>query len=464
MEPGPEGIPLKRLFGSDVAFRETANFADVVCERSDLKMSLAFGGLSTVWGAGLIPFCPDDIKGWPIGIEALAPYYRECLEEMDLAAAADDLAEGYPLYTERYGTLRPSRQAAELLADLQRAREPLLREGIRFGTSRLAVKASRPGSPQGCVYCGLCLYGCPYGFIYNSADWVRASLSRPEFSYQPDVIVERVEEHAGAVTLHARRRQTKEAVKYSGCSAFLACGAIPTTAVLLESLGAWDRQVEMRDSQYFIFPMVRFRKTKGVHEEQLHTLAQVFLEIHDPRVSTKGIHISVYSYNDLLGVALRRQLALFGPLARGLSRALVKRLLVFGGYLHSDESPSIQFSLRRSPTGGKEVHLEGLERSSSDRIVSRLLRKLAAESTRLKALPLTPFVRKGLPGRGFHSGGTFPMAERPKDFQSDTAGRPNGFSRVHVVDASVFPSIPAPNLTFTVMANARRIVALACQS
>jgi hypothetical protein len=289
-------------------------------------------------------------------------------------------------------------------------------------------------------------------------------LSRPEFKYQPDVIVERVEERAGAVTLHARRRQTGESVQYSTHLLFLACGVIPTTAVLLESLDALDQPLQMRDSQYFIFPVMRFRKTKDLQEEQLHTLAQVFLEIHDPRVSTKGIHISVYSYNDLLGVALRRQLGMLGRLAPGLPRALVQRLLVFGGYLHSDESPSIQFTLRRSASGKKQVHLQGLERPSSDKTVSRLLRKLTGESRRLKALPLAPFVRKGLPGRGFHSGGTFPMAERPKDFQSDTAGRPHGFSKVHVVDASVFPSIPAPNLTFTVMANARRIVALACQS
>jgi len=464
MELGPEGFPLKRLFGSDVAFRETASFTEVVCDRSDLKMSLAFGGLSTVWGAGLIPFCADDISGWPIRIEALAPYYRECLEEMDLAAIVDDLSEDYPLYTERYGTLRPSRQAAALLADLQRSREPLLRKGIRFGTSRLAVKASRPGESSGCVYCGLCLYGCPYGFIYNSADWVTASLSWPAFSYQPDMIVERVDEGAGTVTLYARRRQTGELVKYSGHSAFLACGTIPTTAVLLESIGAWDHPVEMRDSQYFLFPVIRFRKVDGVEQEQLHTLAQAFLEIHEPRISVKGIHISVHSYNDFLAEALRRQLGMLSRLAPSLPAALVRRLLIFGGYLHSDESPSILFSLRRSAAGGKQVHLQGQERNSSDRIIRRLLRKLAAESMRLKAVPLGSLVRKGLPGRGFHAGGTFPMAEHPKEFQSDLAGRPQGFSRVHAVDATVFPTIPAPSLTFTVMANARRIVAMACQA
>ena len=36
-------------------------------------------------------------------------------------------------------------------------------------------------------------------------------------------------------------------------------------------------------------------------------------------------------------------------------------------------------------------------------------------------------------------------------------GRPAGFKRVYVVDSTVFPSIPATTITFTVMANAHRI-------
>ena len=41
--------------------------------------------------------------------------------------------------------------------------------------------------------------------------------------------------------------------------------------------------------------------------------------------------------------------------------------------------------------------------------------------------------------------------------QSDALGRPMGRSRVHVVDASSLPSIPATTITFSVMANAHRI-------
>ena len=43
-----------------------------------------------------------------------------------------------------------------------------------------------------------------------------------------------------------------------------------------------------------------------------------------------------------------------------------------------------------------------------------------------------------------------------------TAGRPFGAERVHLVDASCFPDIPATNLTLTIMANAWRIATESC--
>jgi choline dehydrogenase-like flavoprotein len=49
------------------------------------------------------------------------------------------------------------------------------------------------------------------------------------------------------------------------------------------------------------------------------------------------------------------------------------------------------------------------------------------------------------------------MRAQPGAFESDSLGRPSGWSRVHVVDASVLPAIPSTTITFSVMANAHRI-------
>jgi choline dehydrogenase-like flavoprotein len=66
-------------------------------------------------------------------------------------------------------------------------------------------------------------------------------------------------------------------------------------------------------------------------------------------------------------------------------------------------------------------------------------------------------MRTGKPGRGYHSGGTFPMRRSPSTFESDTLGRLPGWERVHAVDASILTDIPATTITFSVMANAHRI-------
>ena len=40
---------------------------------------------------------------------------------------------------------------------------------------------------------------------------------------------------------------------------------------------------------------------------------------------------------------------------------------------------------------------------------------------------------------------------------TDHLGRLYGFKNIHIVDASVFPSIPSATITYSIMANAYRI-------
>jgi choline dehydrogenase-like flavoprotein len=60
--------------------------------------------------------------------------------------------------------------------------------------------------------------------------------------------------------------------------------------------------------------------------------------------------------------------------------------------------------------------------------------------------------------KSYHWGGSFPHAREPLSaFSSDRLGRVTPWQRIHLVDASVFPNVPATTFTLTVMANAHRI-------
>lgn len=52
------------------------------------------------------------------------------------------------------------------------------------------------------------------------------------------------------------------------------------------------------------------------------------------------------------------------------------------------------------------------------------------------------------------------MKENPGRNETDIFGRLADTKRIHAVDASVLPTIPATTITFTVMANAYRIGSL----
>jgi choline dehydrogenase-like flavoprotein len=196
-----------------------------------------------------------------------------------------------------------------------------------------------------------------------------------------------------------------------------------------------------------------------VQDERLHTLAQTFLEICDPLVSKNTVHLQVYTYNDLYLAALKKTLGPAFPFFVPALGAFLGRMLTVQGYLHSDSSPSIAVTLQRRKGLPDLLHQEVQPAmiAEANATLRRVVRKLSRNSKWLRAKALGPLLNKPAAGHGFHVGGTFPMSKQPTGDQTDLLGRPIGFQRVHLVDSSVLPSIPATTITFSVMANAHRI-------
>jgi choline dehydrogenase-like flavoprotein len=464
-----EGGPAKAVYGSYFPYREAERVIDPRANRSALWPSLALGGFSNVWGGAVLPYLEADTTDWPVSQKELAPHYATVLQLMPFSAQHDGLERFFPLYSEAPMWIEPSGQATALLADLHINREALEAEGVHHGRSRLAVRG-RPAAPSaaadaddfranGCLYCGLCLYGCPYHFIYNSTATLRRLRCDSQVQYVPSVVVTRLEERPGGVRIHGVDRRNGSPQRFDGDAVFLACGVLATAQILLNAMGGeTGRQVTVLDSQYFYLPWLRYRGVPGLARERMHTLAQVFLEIWDRALSKRTIHLQVYTFNDLYVAALRSRLGPLYALAGPLARALLSRLLMIQGYLHSEVSSRLVLRLvrERGQDMGR-LHLDVVINPEAERIVRGLCDKLARLSGFMRAYPLTLQLALGRPGRGAHCGGSFPMRERPREGETDRLGVPHGFRRVHLVDASVFPSIPATTITLTTMANAHRI-------
>ena len=125
-------------------------------------VSGAYGGLTNVWGAQVMPFTRSTFADWPVGYATMEPHYRAVLESIPYAAEEDSLAENFPLVVEgqRLPSLAPRTSA--VLANASRNEDSLRAAGIAVGKARLAFQS------QSCVRCGLCMTGCPYSLIYSA--------------------------------------------------------------------------------------------------------------------------------------------------------------------------------------------------------------------------------------------------------------------------------------------------------
>jgi choline dehydrogenase-like flavoprotein len=449
-------IPLKPAYGSLFPYAREDVDLPVTCDRAETTPSLAYGGLSNCWGAAMLPFRQRDIADWPISLAELEEHYEAVLRFVPIAAECDELAETFPLYTESPDMLRRGLQAEMVLGHLRRHSGALRRAGFSFGASRLAVVGAAENA-RTCRHSGMCLYGCPYGAIYNSTQTLEELERRGRIDYRGGIYVERLTEGDDGVTIDFHRRgDGTEVGQLVASRVFVACGAISSTRLMMDSMDCVRFRLRLQDSQYFIVPMLAPRAVHVGVANQGNTLAQVFLEVEDRRIAEHAMHLQLYGYNDLMLAALAGRLPIESKKLEYLLRPLLGRMIVAQGYFHSAESPGLTF--RRDRNG---ACLVGDDPSMGVGRAKKLLRHLAAHGRALGMCPIPPLAQFGHPGKSNHVGGSLPMRIRPGELETDTLGRLPSWCRVHVVDAAILPSVPATTVTVSVMANAHRIATAA---
>lgn len=430
------GVPLKTVFGSDYPYHFNP---DLKTRNASILGSHARGGLSNAWGASILPLCDDDVRDWPLQRVDFDPHFRAVLKWLPHAQGNDELADQYPLHSDYVRHLALSSQGRRLMKALRAGRHTLQDMGIRFGQARLAV--------SNCFYCRQCLHGCPYDFIYNSSQTLEDLRYEERFSYIGDTQLKALQESNGEVKLATSSGELRTR------RVFLATGVLNSTMLMMDATDL--QRVIIRDSAYGLLPFLQYQPAKGVESESLYTLPQVFMEMRLPELTQRNIHLQWYSYNDFYRQEMRKTLGkLFSVLPSFVPRLIIDRMWSVQTFLHSDDSPE----LRLKKLTADNYELSAADEPDAGKLLLAAYKRLGTLGGMLGGKPLPLLRRLGIAGGGFHSGASFPMTEKPAHAtQSDLAGRPHGFKRVHIVDSSVLPNIASSTITLTVMANAHRI-------
>jgi choline dehydrogenase-like flavoprotein len=449
------GLPEKRAYGSNFPFRDLGQRVDVETRDgvNDALISGAYGGFSNVWGAQAMPFSAATLDRWPIGDEGMAQHYAAVFREIPYAAAVDDLADLFPLHAASHPVPPLSERSDAVLSRYARHRAALRSHGVVMGRARLAMNGSA------CVRAGLCMTGCPWHYVYSASQTFDRLRERPQVHYRDGWLAVRVEENDQGAAVIAREMTTGRLERFTADRVFIACGAVGTSRLVAGSLEIFDTPIEVHESAQFTVPFLSAAPVADPRGQANFTLNQFNMVLQLDEAGRDLSQIHFYTYNSAFDQALP------GPLrarAAGRLRAqLLRRLSVGIGYLPSWASPTFRLHLSRprEPDALAKLTLSaGAPSPAKSPMLREVIRRVLRSAPKLDLWPILPSLTFAASGKSYHVGGTFPHQERPAGrLASDPLGRVAPWRRVHLVDASVFPDVPATTFTLTIMANAHRI-------
>jgi choline dehydrogenase-like flavoprotein len=448
-------LPEKRNFGSDFPFHNFGQLEGVSGEGAvnTHVVSGAYGGFSNTWGAQAMVYSAASFNDWPFPRTELEGDYRAILSQIPYAGEADDLAEYHPLWGDADHLPNLSANSTKILDAYNRHRIQVRRHGVIVGKARLALRGAD------CVLCGLCMTGCPYSYVYSASQTFDQLIAAKKITYEGGYVALRLGEDESGAFVTTRNVETGALETWRADKIFVACGAIGTTRLVGSSLEIFSQPIHFAESAQFVMPFASIRAHSAVTQANSFTLNQFNMLLPFDDEGKDLVQIHGYPYNDAMDDAVPQ--ILNTPALRTIRAMLLKRLTVGLGYLPSWWSPGFDVTLERPASSEDLAPLHVGPSAHRNGESSRRLRQVNARMLRvapfLGVAPVLPMVRLSAPGKSYHFGGSFPHATNPSGRESDVLGRVDAWRSIHLIDASVFPTVSATTFTLTIMANAHRI-------
>jgi choline dehydrogenase-like flavoprotein len=409
--------------------------------------SLASGGLTSAWGAGVATFSAAELEDWPISRADLEPHYRSVARRIGVSGGVEDEMAGY------FGLEADPPPALDAMGSLvearyRQSRSRLLEEGFRMGRARLAVLTSDRAGRLACDLRGLCLWGCPRRSIYTASFDLDTLVRHRGLRHRSGLFVEAVIPAGEGYVLAARDRRSGARVEIRGRTIILAAGTIGSARLALGLAGATGRPLDFRSTPTAAFALF-FPALLGRSPERGFGLAQHWFaldegenEICGGLFPTTGLPLAEFvsrsPFARRLGLDVMRWL---------LPATAVGNLFAHGRY--AQHRVTLEEDGRLLIRGGLDPGFDDHLRSAARRL-RRLFRRLGG-------LALPGSFAQGAPGSDVHYAGTLPMRAVPGPFETSAFGELHGAPGLYVVDGAALPSLPPKSHTLTIMANAERI-------
>lgn len=407
--------------------------------------SLAPGGLSNAWGAGVSCLTDKEISEYPVCREDMRASYRAVATRIGISGGKDDdLTHLFGLDEWSQPAVQIDELQGALLKAYAKSREGLHRKGFRLGRSRVAVLSeSRPGR-KACNLSGNCLWGCTRRSIYSAQEDIKLLRRNANFNYRSGFLVGRIFENGTSTIIEAKNNDVKIRCK----RAILAAGTLASTRLALQAIDH-RMPVSMLSCPTAAF-LLWIPRGFGKARTKSFGLGQLSfaLNLNDGSqgfgslFNTTGIPFSEF--------------ARYMPLGKRYGVDLLESLLascVVGNLFLPGTMTNATLLLDEKDF----LKVNGRYKDDVTTMMSESHRLLRKSFFRLGAILVPTSFQIGHPGSDIHYAGSLPMRVHPNIGETDSYGKLFGAKNIYVVDAASLSTLPAKSHTLTIMANADRI-------
>jgi hypothetical protein len=280
---------------------------------------------------------------------------------------------------------------------------------------------------------------------------------KPNFQYLGGYLVKKFHEKEDHIEVECLDLKNQTSKTFRCRKLILATSALGSGRIVLRSQGQPDSRLPLLCNPYTYIPCIQPKFVGRAAEPKKLGFTQLSLFLDKDNQNSATSVASLYSYQSLMLFRIIRHVPLDFSDARILMQYLMSGIVIMG--IHHPDSASRH----------KYIELkESADSATGDVLkISYRLDRNQSKTNQAREKAFIKAMRKmgtyGLkqidPGDGasIHYAGTIPFSSKEEPLTLAPNGRLHGTKNVFVADSSGFRYLPAPGLTFSIMANAHNV-------
>ena len=422
--------------------------------------SFARGGLAQAWTGGSYPFNAAELEAYPFDYEDLRPYYEEVAQDIGMTGAPDDLEAFMPWFDGLQEPLELDAHGAALMASYDKKKDSLqCREKFYMGRARLAVLGADRGERKACQQLNRCLWSCPVGSLYVPEITLNELLQHENFDYRSGLRADAFDVREGqAKALWLEDLQTGERISIAADRFVLAAGTLASSKIFLDSFQEKIELEGLMDNRQVLMPFVNLKRLGRRWQEEAYQYNQLAMAL-DLGGAMDYVHGLVTTLKAAMIHPVVQSLPFSLPTSQRFFREMHGALGLVNVNFSDHRRAENKLTLERGQDGSSKLLISYRPAAGEADKIADVCRRFRRILLKLGCLAPKGMTHERPMGASVHYSGTLPMTVSGDDLTLDENGRSRRIDNLWFVDGTGLPSLPAKNLTFTLMANATRIAA-----